>query len=385
MTGSSRVKPSFGKKALLMTAGLAGRLLGKGGANGGRPGPGHVGKILVLELWGIGDVVLATTAMAALRRTYPNARLAVLAKPHAAEILRNCPYVDEFIPYEFPWTRLHGKYNPLHWKPAGLLGVFKRLRSEGFDMAIDVRADIRSNLVMLLSGARTRVGYGAFDNDFMLTDIVPSGGSALHRVDEWIRLIRHVGYEAGNPAPELWLAEPELEEARETLEGLGVGRGEFKAGIHVGASNPSKKWPLERFEELAKRLVERFKIRPVFFIDPDGYGSGVGVKGAVVVKGLSLRKLMALIGCCDIFICNDGGPMHIAAALGVPVFAIFGPTVSSWFGPYGEKHTVIAKDVCEFKPCSDYCRFSGPECLYAISLEEAASVIERRLPGFIAT
>lgn len=334
--------------------------------------------ILLMELWGIGDVVLSTPAITALKNIYPGSRLAYLGKPHAAEVLKNCTHVDEFITFDIPWTRLHGKYNVLKWDCRGLLRLISTLRSRRFDLAVDVRGDIRSNIIMRLSGASARVGYGAFKGDYTLTHEVERLPGPCHRVDEWHGIIRYLGGpDAELPSPCLWVSDIEAQAAFRKA-GL-KGKAGLVAGIHPGASNRSKKWGLPKYEMLGRYLHEKHGARVIYFTDPDGYGSGLKTPGSITVANWSLREAAALIRCCGVFFCNDGGPMHIAAALGVPTVAVFGPTLSSWFGPFGGGNIVVEKDVCVHKPCSDYCRFDSPACLEAVSFEDVVSAAEKLL------
>ncbi len=363
---------TFSKKRALMKAlGLSGRLISPLRAR--RQAPAEARNILLMELWGIGDVVLSTPAIIALKKIYPGSRLVYLGKPHAADVLKGCPHVDEFIPFDLPWTRLHGKYNILKWDRRALFRLIRTLRAKRFDLAIDVRGDIRSNLIMRLSGALSRVGYGAFDGDYTLTHEVERsiGIGPCHRVDEWHGIIRYLSPGAELPSPRLWVSDIEAQAA---LRRAGLkGKGGAIVGIHPGASNRSKKWGLEKYERLGRYLHEKYGARVVFFPDPDGYGSGLKTPGSITVAGWPLREMMSLIKRCDVFLCNDGGPMHIAAALGVPTAAVFGPTLSSWFRPFGDGNIVVEKDVCEYKPCWDYCRFERPACLEAVSFEDVIS------------
>ncbi len=347
-----------------------------------------VKNILLLELWGIGDVVLATSAIIALKEIFPDARLTVLAKPYAREVLKHCPYIDSVITFNFPWTKLHGKYNLLSWNYREMFFLFNRLRGNFFDLVIDVRNDPRSNLVMFLAGAKQRIGYGGRGGGFLLTHDVPSeNNKSLHRVEEWLKLLRYCDEAVNVANPTLWLAKAEVEAAWRNLEAAGVDRyGDgLIMGIHVGASNPSKKWPLDRFQQLGEDLMSKLGVKVIFFTDPDGYGKDIKVDDAVMAESGSLRELMGLIRCCDVFVCNDGGPMHIAAALDVPTVAVFGPTLSFWFGPYGDNHRVVEKDVCRYKPCSDYCRYDQPRCLYEIGIKDVLQPVEELLVSIRAS
>ncbi len=128
-------------------------------------------KILVLELWGIGDVVLSTGALRQLKKNFQGAEIVLLAKEHAREILFNNWDVDRVITFNFPWTRFKGKYILWAWDWLGLIKLIRQLRRERFDLVIDARGDIRNNFLSFVIGGRKRVGYDWTGGGFFLTDI----------------------------------------------------------------------------------------------------------------------------------------------------------------------------------------------------------------------
>ena len=119
---------------------------------------GAVKKILVLELWHVGDVILATPVMQCLRSMYPDARITLLAKEHGRELLQGSPLVDEIVTFDFPWTATNGKYNPSRYDRAAISQVVRKLRKEEFDLSLDCRMDLRSNVLTRSIGAKRRVG-----------------------------------------------------------------------------------------------------------------------------------------------------------------------------------------------------------------------------------
>src|SRR5512140_83468 len=106
------------------------------------PSPEDVRSLLVLELWGIGDVVLATAGLEGLRRRYPRARITLLAQAHSREVLAHCPWPDEIVAVKFPWTAPAGKYRLWRWPWLSLFRLFRDLRGRRFDLAVDARMDL---------------------------------------------------------------------------------------------------------------------------------------------------------------------------------------------------------------------------------------------------
>ena len=124
-----------------------------------RPRPGVPRSFLVVEPWGIGDVVLSTALLQALRANFPGARITLLAKSHAHDLLAGSGLVDEIVPFDFPWTAFTGKFQPSRYVASEFQELLRRLRARDFDVSLDARRDIRSNVICYLAGARRRIGY----------------------------------------------------------------------------------------------------------------------------------------------------------------------------------------------------------------------------------
>ena len=114
--------------------------------------------------------------------------------------------------------------------------------------------------------------------------------------------------------------------------------------IHPGASIHEKRWPIERFAEVARDLVGRQGIKVLAFAEPEGYGDSLGQIEGVIPAKVGLRQMIALLERCSLLICNDSGPMHIAAALGVPTVAVFGSGIDRQFAPLGSHHESVISD-----------------------------------------
>jgi ADP-heptose:LPS heptosyltransferase len=298
----------------------------------------------VIEPWNIGDVVLSTAMLAELRSRYPRARISLLAKPHALELLKENPLVDEIIPFDLPWTAQRKKY-PLGLRTLhNMTSLVKRLRDARFDATIDSRMDIRSNLIAAMTRAPHRLGYDIGGGGWLLTNTLPSERSGSHKVDDWLALLDLLPGDATRSAqrrrPTLVVTSSETDRARQRLKSLGLVEGPVIA-YHPGGSHPGKRWPRAHFEQLIRDLKKSISGSHVVFLGPEERDFDSLPRDVVIVRP-SLRELMALLTCCDILVCNDSGPMHVADALGVPVVAIFEVGNPQWFGPSGARATVIA-------------------------------------------
>ena len=290
-------------------------------------------RILVVELWNIGDVVLTIPFLAQLRAIFPDARITMLGQPHARVILEGTGLVDEFIETNLAWSSAR-RVDPFayHWRE--LMRAVLELRRRKFDVAFQSRTHIRERVLLALSGARRRVGYTQR----------PDGSAERHKADEWLALLDGLGGAQRAPnagSPRLKVTESERQWAEEFLLTQGVSSSQVLVGVHPGASVPGKRWPLERFRDATHFVAQQPGVRALVFVDPSGYGAVLGEADGAISAKLDLRRMMALVGQCDILVCNDSGPMHLAGALGVPTVAVFGSGIPRLFAPLGRGHELV--------------------------------------------
>jgi heptosyltransferase-2 len=306
-----------------------------------------VDRILVVELWHMGDVVIATSALQSLRKMYPDASITLLAKEHARELLAGSKLVDDIVTFDFPWTATGKKYSPSRYDRAAISEIVKQLRSRRFDISIDCRMDLRSNILTRAINARRRIGYDFGGGSFLLTDTVAAPPASQHKVDDWRGLLSVL--DAWSPRrmprgvePQLRVGEAERREAEATLRATGIDPDRVIVGIHPGGSHEAKRWATDNFAQVGREICRRHEAQVVIFVDPDGTGSDMQIKDAAMVR-TSIREMMALFTHCDVLLCNDSGPMHIAAAVGTPVVAVFRTGDPNAYGPRGIGHTVVGK------------------------------------------
>jgi heptosyltransferase-2 len=300
-----------------------------------------IARILVLELWNMGDVVLVMPFLAQLRRLFPRAEIVLLARPFAAELLAGTRLVDEFIPADLTWTRADG--SSILPRAMSLWRLARNLRARRFDVAFSSRLHLREHVLLALSRARRRIGFALGRGGVVLTDAI-AVGDARHKVEDWLQLLGPFGGASSVEVPNLCISESERLWASGYLTSRGVEKGDLLIGIHPGASLAEKRWPLKRFREVAAAMAGQPGVRVLAFADPTGYGSELFKLPGVVSAQVGLRELMALIARCDLLVCNDSGPMHIAGALGVPTVAMFGSGINQWFAPLGEGHEMLMPD-----------------------------------------
>jgi ADP-heptose:LPS heptosyltransferase len=343
---------------------------------------GEPKRILVLEYWNLGDIVMESAFLQNLRVQYPTSHIAILTSPKCADLLKDQGLVDEMIVVRVPWAQHYSrrrKYNPFSMLWLELFRAFRTVHAREFDLAFSARADIRENFLLWAARVRRRVGYAFGGGGFLLTDLATPDLQNPHFSQRWLRLLEHVGKPVLTRDPHLRVPKERQKWARQFLSGRGFQNSDFLVAIHPGARSVLRQWGKENFVDLAKRLQSEFRIKLVWFRDPGQSPAGDTPESSLA---LPLEQFMAVLGECRMFICNDSGPMHIATSLGTPVVAIFGPTEPAWFGPLGQGHTVVIRPEFWCRPCFDYCQFDQPYCLRTVTVDsayEASAKTIRRL------
>jgi ADP-heptose:LPS heptosyltransferase len=304
----------------------------------------------------------------------------MLAKRSAELLLLHSGLVDEVIPFDFPWTAFTNKYSPSRYDKRRFDRLFHDLRARDFDVSLDARRDIRSNIVTYLSGARRRIGYDFGGGSHLLTDVLPSGDQNAHKIEDWLALLGPLNVPVtGKFRPRLVVTEAERSNARDRLKLLGLSSSAPIIAVHPGASHAVRRWDKTRFGAVLDETMANGESQVIIFEETRGDSAGIVTSRAVPRIHTGLRELMGLIAESDLLLCNDSGPMHIAEALDVPVVALFGGSRSEWYGPRGNHHSVIQVDEMECRPCFDACIFATPRCMEGISSDRVISTLRTQL------
>jgi heptosyltransferase-2 len=292
----------------------------------------------------IGDAVMATPALAAIRRAFPQARLTVVSNPLVAELFVHHPDCDHVIRFDKrPGRDAFGDL----WRFCRLL------RRERFDLAVLLQNAFEAAVMAVLAGIPRRAGYRTDGRALLLTHGVPAVDKkhGLHHVDYYLQMLHRLGL--GSDDRRLHLAVT-AEEATAAAELLGAG--EWVA-INPGASyGAAKRWIPERFAAVADSLAAEYGVKVVLTGGPGELEIGADIARAMQAQALNLigrttvRELMAVLGRCRLVVTNDSGPMHIAAALGVPIVAVFGPTDHTTTSPAAAQCRIVRQPV-ECAPC----------------------------------
>lgn len=339
-----------------------------------------VGRILIRGTNWIGDAVITLAAISAVRETYPQARIFVLAKPWVADIYRLCPYVDEVIVYENPGA---------HHGISGIFRLAKELKAMNFSVAILLQNAIEAAIIARLAGIPIRAGYSTDARGFLLTHAVvrTKAVKKIHQTGYYVEMLRALGCEEGQKGPYLSLADEDRQKAGGLFHDYGVDEDRPIIGMAPGATyGPAKKWFPERFAAVADRLKEEFTAQIIIFGSEGDRGTTAAVQRKAVhplidLAGVTdLRTAISLIARCRLFISNDSGLMHVAGGLNVPTIAIFGSTNPLTTSPIGDKNTIIYRGV-DCSPCLKETCPTDFRCMDLISTDEVYRAVKRVLCG----
>jgi len=329
----------------------------------------RVRKVLLVRLRSIGDTILMTPCLAALKSWRPGIEITVLSEPLAAPVLDGHPLVDNLIISEKSLS-----------SRARLVG---RLRRTRFDVAFNMHGGSTAAIMAKLSGAPYTVGYRDYRSSWMLAARAPApdrilGRTLLHSVEQQLALIHWAGVPWPRLRPQLSLAQSKEATAsvREKLKQT-VGLSDNFAIIAPAAAFESKRWTTEGFANVADHLSERWNLPSVIIAGPGQEHLAEEVSALVrsracVIVGLSLKELIALIGLARVFVGNDGGPMHIAAAAGRPIASVFGSSNANVWHPWTDSPYKIVKSGAQTE--------SRKDTNVASTSEEAEFAI-RRIPA----
>jgi heptosyltransferase II len=339
-------------------------------------------RILVVEYCQLGDLAIVVPFLRNLRRRFPRAHISLLVNTRFQAFLKEQGIVDEFIPVRVPWAEHFShwrKYNPFSLRWLSLLQSLLYLRSRHFNWAFSGRMDIRDNLLLWLSGASRRIGYGLAGGGCFLTDRVVPDLARPHRADIWLHLLEAIGESPDRQLGDYRLTITERAAARSYLGGFGLPADAVLIGVHPSARIATRRWGDDRFSEVVRRILgQSHRIHVLWFSEPGALRQAPLLERCYEVS-LDIRSFLGVLSHCRLLVCNDSGPMHLANLLGVPVVAIFGPQRPEWFGPRGPQDLVVFRPEIWCRPCIDSCIFDQPHCLRLISTDEVYRAVQRAL------
>jgi ADP-heptose:LPS heptosyltransferase/glycosyltransferase involved in cell wall biosynthesis len=315
-------------------------------------------KLLIVELWGLGDLVIATPFIRAAAEKF---EVTVLAKPYAQDLQKRFWPNVTVVPFTAPWTAFKHKYRLWMWPWRDFRRLRKVLKGR-FDVGLSARWDPRDHFLLALARTPRRLGFPRIGSAKFLTDLLKSPEPAAHRYEYWRTVAEALGLKlpARNEIP--------ISPARSPAEVL----------VHSGAAQSVRVWPLERYQRIVSRLRENgFQVRVLCDPDQERWWEQAGEKSFAAPT--SVTELLQWIDGAGVFIGNDSGPGHLAALSGVPTFTVFGPQLPERFSPLHPDAEWVEGAPCPYKPCRDNCRFPLAYCLWNIKEE----LVWPRLESFV--
>ncbi len=333
-------------------------------------------KILIIKLSAIGDVVQTLPALEALKKTYPDSEITWVVEEAAAGILEGHPLINRLlVSRRKVWHRMLGNPFTVARGFGNIIRFIRELRSTRYDIAIDFQGLFKSGIVIGLARAVRKIGFGRTReySYLFLNERLPAYDIEKHALERYLDVARYLGAQDPSSTCTLPIGR-ELAVVKQRLERVRA------PGRPLVVVNPAARWKtklwLERnFAELADRLAAEKKAVVIFTGSPDDRAVIDRILSMMREKALNwagettLKELAALASVSELFITTDTGPMHLAAAAGARVVALFGPTAPWRTGPYGASHIIVRTGI-DCSPCFQRKCGRDIRCMAGITVDD---------------
>lgn len=331
-------------------------------------------RIMVRGVNWIGDAVMTTPALAALRAHYPDAEIVMVANPLVAELFQSHPCIDRVMVYD---------RKGVHKGLGGFWRMAQQLRAQRFDAAVLLQNAIEAALLAALALIPRRIGYTTDGRRLLLSHpvTVTTADKRLHHTDYYLQLLARQGVRGGDGQLRLACSDAEMAWAQDVLDGENI------IAINPGAAYGSaKRWLPERFATVGDELARRYGARIVLTGGPGEVEIGRDIAAAMSCQPLnmvgqtSVRQMMALLASSRLLVTNDSGPMHVASAFAIPIVAVFGSTDHTTTCP-ASKQVVIVRKPIDCAPCLLRQCPTDHRCMTAIEAEDVLEAACQLLDG----
>ncbi|MDO8141231.1 MAG: lipopolysaccharide heptosyltransferase II [Candidatus Brocadiales bacterium] len=325
------------------------------------------GKILVVRLGAMGDIVHVMPAVKNLRSAFPSAHISWLVEDKHKDLVECLPGIDEVIVFPRRAWQSSLKYPHKYFKIISEARLFlKKLRDKKYDFALDFHGNFKSGLLTYLSGARTRIGFPkgyCKEFNFIFTNMqIAPPQKRMHRVDKYLILLHGLDIEAHYQRPVFSIPDIDRLYIENFIQQNHLDQKSI-AIIHPGTSlfGKYKRWPPKNYADLADRLIQEHGYSIIFTWGDQEYEiveeivSFMHYQATIACKTASVKQFIALLQHAHLFVGGDTGPTHIASCIGIPTIAIFGPKDPVIYAPYNDNAVVVRKDIpcspCEKRTC----------------------------------
>lgn len=335
-------------------------------------------RILIIQTAFLGDVILSTPLIRALRERFPDSFISFLLIPETKKVLENNPHLNEIIVYD---KRKKGGMG-------GFLDIKRKIKEREFDLSVIPHRSLRSALLAYISRIPERIGFDRSAGSFLFTHRIVYQPYA-HEVDRNLSLLASFNKYLKDRAPELFPSTEDFSYARKLLLDSGIWEEAKIVGIAPGSVWATKRWLPDRFAEVADLLVNKMGAKVVFLGSEDDLALCEKIAKLMTEKSVNLAgktdvlQSAGIISFCKVILSNDSAPVHLASAMKSPVVAIFGSTIPEFgFAPYGEGHLIIEKKM-ECRPCGIHGRIKCPKkhfrCMKEITTKEVFQAVKSLL------
>jgi len=305
--------------------------------------------IALVKLSSIGDVVHALPVAAALHAALPQARLTWIVERREAAVLRGNPALSAIVPVDTRGWRRARTPLAVAETTGALVALGRHLRAACFDVAIDLQGLAKSGVITAATGAPLRIGFAAAHcreslNVLFTNQRVTPPPAARHVIDRYLALVEPLGARAGAVAFALPTDAAAETRVDELLMGAGLKPRDRLVVLNPGAGRPDKRWPIESYRALARRLADEAGASVLVIWGPNELADARAIVGtetagrAILAPPTNLDELLAVLRRASVVIAADTGPLHLAAALGTRCVGLYGPTAAERNGPYGGGH-----------------------------------------------
>ena len=322
---------------------------------------------------------MTTPAVRAIRKSFPNTHISLLAKPWVEPVFKNSEHIDQLLIYDD-----EGRHKGI----SGKFRLARELKKYHFDAAILLQNAFEAAFITFLAGIPLRIGYNRDARQMLLTHAIPCSNNIKneHQTKYYLNILKGMKIEAEHQDLYLKLDQNDRYQAEHILHENGISMDDTIVGINPGATyGPAKQWPYDRFARLADRIQSFTESRVIIFGGPNDKKLGKKVSKTMLRPPVdlsgktSLGEAMALIEKCALFITNDSGLMHVAAALNVPLVGIFGSTNPVTTGPLGINSRVVQIPM-ECSPClKSECPKGHLNCMAQIGVDMVFDVVKEML------
>jgi heptosyltransferase-2 len=355
-------------------------------------------RILIVNPFGIGDVIFSAPLIEALKKSYPDSFIGYVCNKRAYEVIKSNPNLNRIFVYEKDDYRTLWQKSKMEFLRK-ILDFLKTLKRERFDVAIDLSLGYQYSFLLRSIGVKRRIGFNYRDRGRFLTDKIDiEGFTSKHVIEYYLDVLKLLGIDATKhrSRPKTYITERDTIWADDFLKNNGINEGDLVIGVIPGCGASwgidarFRRWGRKEFSEVCDRLIDRYKAKVILLGDSNEVEICLDIQGMMRNKAIiacgktSLRDFIGLLSRCNLIVTNDGGPLHMAVSMGVKTVSIFGPVDEAIYGPYpvSPDHIVISKENMPCRPCYKKFKYNLCEertCLKNIRPEDILGAVDTLL------